>query len=80
MYFPVALIAMGLGLAGTLLVEIPFAKLEKMLFEGGKKDKKKLEAEATKGEGLMNESITSGGTSIVSTDSAGSRLSVQQGM
>lgn len=80
MYFPVALIAMALGLAGTLLIEIPFAKLEKMLFDGGKKDKKKVEAEATKGEGLMNESITSGGTSIVSADSAGLRLSVQQGM
>lgn len=35
-YVPVALISMSLGFVGTLLVETPFAKLEKMLFEGKK--------------------------------------------
>lgn len=40
LYFPVALIAMSFGFVGTLLVETPFAKLEKMLFEGKKKHSK----------------------------------------
>lgn len=31
-YIPVAIIAMSFGLVGTLLIEVPFAKLEKMLF------------------------------------------------
>lgn len=62
LYFPVALIAMGFGLMGTLLIEIPFAKLEKMLFES-KKDKKKAEPENATREGgnaLVNESVAIG--------------------
>ena len=77
LYFPVALIAMGFGLVGTLLVELPFAKLEKMLFEG-KKDKKKGEIEEAKGENLVNATVVSG-SSIVSTEGAGSTLTVQDG-
>ena len=44
LYIPVAIISMAFGLAGTLLVEVPFAKLEKMLFETKKKEKKLPEA------------------------------------
>lgn len=40
LYIPVAILAMTYGLIGTVLVELPFAKLEKMLFEGKKKEKK----------------------------------------
>lgn len=37
LYIPVAILSMFFGFIGTLLIENPFAKLEKLLFEGKKK-------------------------------------------
>lgn len=60
LYFPVSLIAMGFGFVGTLLVEQPFAKLEKMLFEGKKKGAKHTEEKQVyKVQTLLNDSVTS---------------------
>lgn len=69
LYVPIAIIAMAFGLVGTLLIEVPFAKLEKMIFDN-KKDKKKGDhEEAGKPEPLLNASVESG-ASLVSIGSA----------
>ena len=39
LYFGIVLMSMILGFLGTILIEIPFSKLEKMIFEGKSKKK-----------------------------------------
>lgn len=45
MYIPIALLSLFFGFLGTVLVEVPFAKMEKMLMNVciGKKDTRKLD-------------------------------------
>ena len=38
LYFGIVIISMFFGFIGTMLVEVPFAKMEKMLFERKKKN------------------------------------------
>lgn len=63
LYIPVAIISMFFGFIGTMLVEVPFGKLQKMLFEGKKKHSK-VEGEHAGNEGhknknAMNQSLVS---------------------